>query len=301
MFTKKIITFTLVLMMAFTFIPFFGGNPFFGDGVDVVSAATGSGGGGGGGGTTVTAPKAPTTLTLSGTAGATSVSFTWKDNATNESGFKVERVVKGGAAWTQIASVGANITTYTDNTVQPSTTYYYRIKACNAGGTSAASNELVITTAAGGAVVTPPANGGVTATPTSSKVVVDGKDISFDAYNINGNNYFKLRDVAAAVNGSAKNFGVTYDEAVKAINLTSNSPYAAVGGELAAGDGKVKSGTLNKAPIYKDGVLVELTAYNINGNNYFKLRDLAKAFDIGVTWNAETNTVGIDTSISYTE
>ena len=33
----------------------------------------------------------------------------------------------------------------------------------------------------------------VTATTTTSSVLVDGKSVTFDAYNINGNNYFKLR------------------------------------------------------------------------------------------------------------
>jgi len=33
-------------------------------------------------------------------------------------------------------------------------------------------------------------------------------------------------------------------------------------------------------------VRVELTAYTINGFNYFKLRDLGKEFDFGVIWTA---------------
>ncbi|MGO4373315.1 hypothetical protein AB4Z21_21620 [Paenibacillus sp. MCAF20] len=44
-----------------------------------------------------------------------------------------------------------------------------------------------------------------------------------------------------------------------------------------------------------------LKAYNIGGNNYFKLRDIAKVFNIGVTWDASTSTIGIDTSLAYTE
>ncbi|MGO4119405.1 hypothetical protein ACEQ6C_40435, partial [Rhizobium ruizarguesonis] len=48
----------------------------------------------------------------------------------------------------------------------------------------------------------------LSAAPTDSKVLVNGKTISFEAYNINGNNYFKLRDFAAAVNGTEKQFEV---------------------------------------------------------------------------------------------
>lgn len=141
----------------------------------------------------------------------------------------------------------------------------------------------------------------VEAKPTSSKVLVNGSPLEFDAYTINNNNYFKLRDLAQAVNNTDKNFEVTWDGKNNAINLISNKPYTPAGGELVKGDGKAKAATLSTAKIYKDGKEIALTAYTINGNNYFKLRDIAKAFDIGVAWDSKTNTVGIDTSISYVE
>jgi len=141
----------------------------------------------------------------------------------------------------------------------------------------------------------------VEAIPTSSKVLVNGTPIQFDAYTINNNNYFKLRDLAQAVNKTDKNFEVTWDGKNNAINLISNAPYTPAGGELSKGDGKAKAATLSTSKIFKDGKEISLTAYTINGNNYFKLRDIAKAFDIGVTWDGTTNTVGIDTNIGYVE
>ena len=141
----------------------------------------------------------------------------------------------------------------------------------------------------------------ITANPTSSKVLVNGKAVTFEAYTINGNNYFKLRDFAQAVNKTEKNFEVKWDSKNNAINLISNTPYTPVGGELAKGDGKAKVANPTTSKIYKDGKEISLTAYTINGNNYFKLRDIAKAFNIGVTWDGTTNTIGIDTSIGYVE
>ncbi|MGI6686222.1 MAG: stalk domain-containing protein [Bacillota bacterium] len=139
------------------------------------------------------------------------------------------------------------------------------------------------------------------AAPTAAKVMVNGTATSFDAYNINNNNYFKLRDLAKVLSGSEKQFEVKWDVDKKAINLISNTAYTEIGGEMAAGDGKAKKASLNQAKIYKDGVEIPLTAYNINDNNYFKLRDIAKAFNIGVTWDSATQTIGIDTSIDYVE
>lgn len=141
----------------------------------------------------------------------------------------------------------------------------------------------------------------ITANPTTSKVLVNGKTVTFEAYVIDGNNYFKLRDFAQAVNKTAKNFEVTWDGKNNAINLISNKAYTSAGGELTKGDGKAKVATPTTSKIYKDGKEISLTAYTIGGNNYFKLRDMAKAFNIGVFWDGATNTVIIDTTKDYVD
>ena len=68
--------------------------------------------------------------------------------------------------------------------------------------------------------------------PTFSKVLINGKEIAFDAYNINDNNYFKLRDIAFVLSGTAKQFNVDWDDEANAISLTSGASYNAVGGEM---------------------------------------------------------------------
>jgi hypothetical protein len=138
-----------------------------------------------------------------------------------------------------------------------------------------------------------------TATPTPSKVHVNGAQISFEAYNINGSNYFKLRDLAASVSSTDKQFDVGYDGATKAITLTSGKPYTSVGGELATGDGNAKAYTTNEMILYKDGEKIEMTSYLISGNNFLKLRDVMRLFDIGVAYDEATRNISIDTSIGY--
>lgn len=140
----------------------------------------------------------------------------------------------------------------------------------------------------------------VTAKPTSAKVLVNGREVEFTAYNIEGYNYFKLRDIAMAVNGSEKQFEVTWDAENNAILLFSDSAYTPVGGELEAASGQKQTvGKLTTSTIYKDGQEIHLTAYKIGGNNYFKLRDILQAFNIGVTWDAQTKTISIDTASDY--
>ncbi len=53
--------------------------------------------------------------------------------------------------------------------------------------------------------------------------------------------------------------------------------------------------------IYVNGQKVEMEAYFIHGNNFVKLRDIGKAVDFGVTYDAATNSVRIDPNAHYQE
>ena len=143
-------------------------------------------------------------------------------------------------------------------------------------------------------------SGKIIARPTASTVLVNGKNVAFDAYNISDNNYFKLRDLAYILNGTAKQFGVGWDGINNAISLTSGQSYAAVGGEMQGKGSGDKRVVPTNSKIYLDGKEVQFTAYNIEDNNYFKLRDVGAAFNFGVDWDGANNTIVIDTSKPYT-
>jgi hypothetical protein len=139
----------------------------------------------------------------------------------------------------------------------------------------------------------------VTAKPTKSTVLVNGANKAFDAYNISDSNYFKLRDLAYVLNGTEKQFSVGYDDATKAITLTSGQAYTPVGGEMTGKGAENKTPTPTSSKIYLDGKDVSFTAYIIEGNNYFKLRDVGIALNFGVNWDAANSTIVIDTSEGY--
>ena len=146
----------------------------------------------------------------------------------------------------------------------------------------------------------PEAPAALVAMPTAATVLVDGENVDFDAYNIAGNNYFKLRDLAFVLSGSEKQFEVVYDKEQDAIFLTSGDEYTEIGGEMTAkGEGN-KTPLVTKQTIFLDEEEVAFTAYNIDGNNYFKLRDIGEAFDFGVDWDGTAKTISIDTSKEYT-
>jgi len=131
-----------------------------------------------------------------------------------------------------------------------------------------------------------------------SKVLVDGEEYKFEAYNIEGNNYFKLRDIAMLLNknnAEAQFANVTWDDVNKVVNVIPHQKYVPVGGEFAEGDGTSKLAQYGASELYLDGFPIGVRAYLINGNNYFKLRDLAEIFMFDVDWDAAANSVIIDT------
>jgi len=107
--------------------------------------------------------------------------------------------------------------------------------------------------------------------------------------------------LAYILNGTAKQFSVSWSDEEQAVYLTSGKAYEAVGGEMA--NKALESVTANptKYTIYLDGEKVDLTAYLINDNNYFKLRDIMKLFDVYVGYDEKTDTITIDTSKGYTD
>jgi hypothetical protein len=90
------------------------------------------------------APKAPTNLTATAASQST-VQLSWIDNATNESGYKIERQQSGGK-FTQINVTAKDITGYTDNGLKPGTVYTYRIMATNVIGNSPYSESAITMT-----------------------------------------------------------------------------------------------------------------------------------------------------------
>lgn len=80
------------------------------------------------------APAAPNNLQAFA-ATDTQITLTWTDNASDETGFYIERATDSGV-YTQIASVEADVTSYSSADLAPGTTYTYRVRAYNTYGNS---------------------------------------------------------------------------------------------------------------------------------------------------------------------
>jgi len=93
-----------------------------------------------------TPPAAPTALSATAVSHQ-QIDIGWIDNASDETGFRVERS-PDGAAWVEIATLGANVSAWSDDGLMASTNYSYRVRAYNGAGTSSYSSTATATTQA---------------------------------------------------------------------------------------------------------------------------------------------------------
>jgi hypothetical protein len=139
-----------------------------------------------------TTPAAPSGL--SGSASSSSqINLTFTDNASNESTFTLERATNSGftSGLTTVSSSIASISgtgasgLHADSPVTASTTYYYRVKAVNAAGSSAYSTSSAITTPAAQTVTTFSSNNATKVSVTLS-ASVSANSITLKWGNISG-------------------------------------------------------------------------------------------------------------------
>ena len=136
------------------------------------------------------------------------------------------------------------------------------------------------------------------ANPTNDKLTSDGVLQNPTVYKIGDSNYFKIRDLAAILNGTEKQFSVGYDNEKQSVTATTGQGYTKLDGDLAGPPAGQETAEASSDAIYVNGQKVEAEVYKIGGNNYFKLRDLGKALDFYVGWSKDEG-MYIDSGRSY--
>lgn len=164
------------------------------------------------------------------------VVLSWVDNSDNEEGFKLERRKIDEAKFEIVQTLPPNMTAFRDEGLEPGMTYYYRIFAFNAAGSSLPSNTVEVKTKGGGEPPTPQKI--VIILKIGSKVIsVNGKDSLMDVTPtiIEGRTLLPIRYVVEALGGivdfeaNTKKITITLRD-IK-IEMWINNPVAYVNGK----------------------------------------------------------------------
>lgn len=179
--------------------------------------------------TTPPAPAAPSGLGVTNISGSQN-DLAWTDNSSNEDAFLVERSLNNTSSFTQIATTSAGTTTYSSTGLSSNQTYYYRVRAYNAGGYSAyTSNAYGIT-----ATVVPSIPGNLTASSSTTTITLawtqsstneEGFKVERGTDGINFSEIVSLGINATGHTDSELSSG-TYYYRVRAYNAIGNSGYS---------------------------------------------------------------------------
>lgn len=182
-----------------------------------------------GGAPSPTLPGAPSGLVATGVS-TSQINLGWTDNASNETGFEIERSTDG-VNFTRIATVGVNVTQYSNSGLAAGTLYYYRVRAVNTSGNSAYA------TASGRTIDVPPvAPSGLTANGiTTSQIRLSWADNSNNETGFkierssDGVNFTQIATVGAGVtsySNTGLSAGAGYWYRVRAYNGGGDSGYS---------------------------------------------------------------------------
>ncbi len=143
----------------------------------------------------------------------------------------------------------------------------------------------------------------VTATPSKTKVTVNKKAKTFEAYTINGEDYYKLIDLAYVFKKTRCEFGYWEDELRNAVIIERDSGASiyidSFKTAMAKGDGKKKSAKLVGRNVYFNKILYHPMVYKIDKTDYYKLTEIMDLLNCGIIKNKKTGAVNFDTSKYY--
>ena len=131
----------------------------------------------------------------------------------------------------------------------------------------------------------------VDAVKNTKKVTLDGEEVMVGAYDVEGYNYLKLRDVAAILNTKKCQFNVGFDKPTKLITVELAKGYEKVEGDLAEIKDEKAKAIVSVKKILVNGEEKEIKTALINEYNYMQLRDLGSLVGLDVKYDAKNKVI----------
>ena len=131
----------------------------------------------------------------------------------------------------------------------------------------------------------------VDAVKNTKKVTLDGEEVKVGAYDVEGYNYLKLRDVAAILNTKKCQFNIGFDKPTKLITVELAKGYEKVEGDLAEIKDEKAKAIVSVKKILVNGEEKEIKTALINEYNYMQLRDLASLVGLDVKYDAKNKVI----------
>ncbi|NIK77718.1 hypothetical protein FHS15_002856 [Paenibacillus castaneae] len=133
------------------------------------------------------------------------------------------------------------------------------------------------------------------ATVTVSSTYFNGEESDSYGFNILGSNYFRLRDIAKNFSGTSSQFDVSWNNKNNAIEIITGQRYSPekTDDSVYYSRNRTYNATISTSKVLVDGNLKSITAYNIDGNNYFQLRDLADKIPFEIEYDIQSNKISL--------
>lgn len=140
-----------------------------------------------------------------------------------------------------------------------------------------------------------------TAIPSQQVVIWDGKETTMQCYNIDGYNYFRLRDVAETVtdriDAQMHHFDILYHDTEKSIDILRGTDYKPFMGtdEYSIGTEKARAIPAN-TQFMINGTRIQpgsVDGYVIDGYTFYRLRDIVDCLLLKISWCEEEKEIEI--------
>ena len=141
----------------------------------------------------------------------------------------------------------------------------------------------------------------VDAVKNTKKITLDGEEVMVGAYDVEGYNYLKLRDVAAILNTKKCQFNVGFDKPTKLITVELAKGYEKVEGDLAEIKDEKAKAIVSVKKILVNGEEKEIKTALINEYNYMQLRDLGSLVGLDVKYDAKNKVIMLKSDVEAKE